>query len=69
MLMYKGRHRGLPASIDRAVMLPSDQMEESEMEEHAFRRRNTVFSQTNNSSGSTTGPSFPNAIYHSKNIF
>ncbi|KAI8098566.1 cation transport protein-domain-containing protein [Halteromyces radiatus] len=61
------RHRGLPASIDRAVMLPSDQLEEREIEEQAFRRRNTVVSQTTNSAGSA--PSFPNALFHSKTSF
>ncbi|ORX45719.1 TrkH-domain-containing protein [Hesseltinella vesiculosa] len=39
VLMYKGRHRGLPASIDRAVMLPSDQLESKEAEEQLFKRR------------------------------
>ncbi|CAO3576293.1 unnamed protein product [Absidia cylindrospora] len=69
LLMYKGRHRGLPASIDRAVMLPSDQLEEREVEENAFRRRNTVVSQTTNSGGSNSGPSFPNTFFHSKSSF
>lgn len=67
--MYKGRHRGLPASIDRAVMLPSDQLEEREVEEQVFRRRNTVISQTMNSNGSNSGPSFPNTFFHSKASF
>ncbi|CAO3587690.1 unnamed protein product [Absidia cylindrospora] len=65
-LMYKGRHRGLPASIDRAVMLPSDQLEAQEIEEQVFRRRNTVVSQTMTSNGSNLGSNFPNTFYHSK---
>ncbi|OAD69506.1 hypothetical protein PHYBLDRAFT_116311 [Phycomyces blakesleeanus NRRL 1555(-)] len=49
-LMYRGRHRGLPASIDRAVLLPSEQLEEFEqndMEDKITRRRNTSTSQSN----------------------
>ncbi|KAI8876881.1 cation transporter [Backusella circina FSU 941] len=28
LLMYRGRHRGLPASIDRSILLPSDTLEQ-----------------------------------------
>ncbi|OAD72028.1 hypothetical protein PHYBLDRAFT_114125 [Phycomyces blakesleeanus NRRL 1555(-)] len=45
VLMYRGRHRGLPAAIDRAVLLPSEQMEENEIKEQEMKRRNTVLSQ------------------------
>ncbi|KAI8327508.1 cation transport protein-domain-containing protein [Blakeslea trispora] len=44
VLMYRGRHRGLPATIDRAVLLPSEQLEEKELEDNTFKRRNTSFS-------------------------
>ncbi|ORZ06913.1 cation transport protein-domain-containing protein [Absidia repens] len=33
ILMYHGRHRGLPAAIDRAVLLPSEQLDWSDTEE------------------------------------
>ncbi|KAI9029660.1 cation transporter [Phycomyces nitens] len=45
VLMYRGRHRGLPAAIDRAVLLPSEQMEENEIKEQQIKRRNTALSQ------------------------
>ncbi|GAA5814715.1 hypothetical protein MFLAVUS_008215 [Mucor flavus] len=44
ILMYRGRHRGLPAAIDRAVLLPSEQLEAKEQEDHLLRRRNTSLS-------------------------
>ncbi|GAN08634.1 cation transporter protein [Mucor ambiguus] len=44
LLMYRGRHRGLPAAIDRAVLLPSEQLEQKEQEDHLLRRRNTSIS-------------------------
>ncbi|KAI8344901.1 cation transport protein-domain-containing protein [Choanephora cucurbitarum] len=34
----------LPATIDRAVLLPSEQLEEKELEDDTFKRRNTSFS-------------------------
>ncbi|KAI9020161.1 cation transport protein-domain-containing protein [Phycomyces nitens] len=46
----QNNHKGLPASIDRAVLLPSEQLEEFEqndMEEKNLRRRNTSTSQSN----------------------
>ncbi|KAI8070339.1 cation transport protein-domain-containing protein [Gongronella butleri] len=44
MLMYRGRHRGLPSSVDRAVMLPSDAMHASELEDQRVRRRASMHS-------------------------
>ncbi|KAI8641598.1 cation transport protein-domain-containing protein [Parasitella parasitica] len=44
ILMYRGRHRGLPAAIDRAVLLPSEQLEQKEQEDHLLRRRHTSIS-------------------------
>lgn len=38
LLMYRGRHRGLPAEIDRAVLLPSEQLERSDTEEQQLYR-------------------------------
>jgi hypothetical protein len=35
---------GLPAAIDRAVLLPSEQLEQKEQEDHILRRRNTSIS-------------------------
>ncbi|RCI02735.1 low affinity potassium transporter, partial [Rhizopus stolonifer] len=39
VLMYRGRHRGLPAAIDRAVLLPSEQLQEKEED---FLKRKTL---------------------------
>ncbi|KAI9494256.1 cation transport protein-domain-containing protein [Zychaea mexicana] len=41
LLMYRGRHRGLPLAIDRAVLLPSEQLEQREVEDNILKRRNT----------------------------
>ncbi|KAI8344031.1 cation transport protein-domain-containing protein [Chlamydoabsidia padenii] len=38
LLMYRGRHRGLPDAIDRAVLLPSEQLEQSDIEEKQLHR-------------------------------
>lgn len=35
---------GLPAAIDRAILLPSEQLEHHEQEDHLLRRRNTAIS-------------------------
>ncbi|KAI8391833.1 cation transport protein-domain-containing protein [Radiomyces spectabilis] len=35
---------GLPAAIDRAVLLPSEQLEQKEVHDNIFRRRNTMAS-------------------------
>lgn len=40
-LMYRGRHRGLPAAIDRAVLLPSEQWQQAEQEDLQLKRRAT----------------------------
>ncbi|KAI8877728.1 TrkH-domain-containing protein [Backusella circina FSU 941] len=49
-LMYRGRHRGLPASIDRSILLPSDSLAEKEREDE-LRRRAASVSQSNSDSG------------------
>lgn len=36
--------KGLPAAIDRAVLLPSEQLEQKEHEDHLLRRSNTSVS-------------------------
>lgn len=51
MMMIRGRHRGLPYSLDRAIILPSDKMEERDRYQsiHAnnrFERAETVGSST-----------------------
>ncbi|KAI7869003.1 cation transport protein-domain-containing protein [Spinellus fusiger] len=43
-------HYRLPDSIDRAVLLPSEQLEQKDMNERTIRRRNTMTSQTSCSS-------------------
>ncbi|KAI8393748.1 cation transport protein-domain-containing protein [Radiomyces spectabilis] len=52
LLMYR-----LPAAIDRAVLLPSEQLEEREAEDSMLRRRNTSFTQ---------GSSMPNVIFYNR---
>ncbi|KAI0107291.1 TrkH-domain-containing protein [Hypoxylon sp. NC0597] len=37
-VMIRGRHRGLPVALDRAVRLPSDDMHRVEEEDHHIRR-------------------------------
>lgn len=43
-MMVRGRHRGLPYSLDRAIMLPDKQMEKRDrvQESHALRREQTL---------------------------
>ncbi|KAI8584160.1 hypothetical protein K450DRAFT_218468 [Umbelopsis ramanniana AG] len=53
-LMYRGRHRGLPAAIDRAVLLPSDQWHEKEREDIQFKRRNTTVSTASPTRGNSS---------------
>lgn len=38
ILMYRGRHRALPAAIDRAVLLPSEQLNRSESQQQQLQR-------------------------------
>lgn len=40
VVMLRGRHRGLPVAIDRAVMLPSDTLAWAEEEDALFRHEN-----------------------------
>ncbi|KAI7856670.1 cation transport protein-domain-containing protein [Circinella umbellata] len=39
VLMYRGRHRGLPSTIDHAVLLPSEKLDEKEISEHKLREK------------------------------
>lgn len=43
-MMIRGRHRGLPYSLDRAIMLPNDDMHRRDQvqENHAIRRNATI---------------------------
>ncbi|KAK6821056.1 hypothetical protein PG987_015456 [Apiospora arundinis] len=38
LVMLRGRHRGLPVALDRAVRLPGDELEREEEEDHRIRR-------------------------------
>lgn len=38
-VMLRGRHRGLPVAIDRAVLLPGDGLAAKEEEDHELRKR------------------------------
>jgi Trk-type K+ transport system membrane component len=63
LLMYRGRHRSLPAKIDRAVLLPSEQLERSDTEEqHLYRLHRSPSCVT----AATTG--FNHNYRHSVNI-
>ncbi|KAK0714269.1 cation transport protein-domain-containing protein [Apiosordaria backusii] len=37
-VMLRGRHRGLPVALDRAVRLPGEELEQEEEEDHRIRR-------------------------------
>lgn len=58
-LMIRGRHRGLPYALDRAIMLPDDLMKKRDrwQESHAIRRTNTLEATMTNATdvGSTSG--------------
>lgn len=41
-VMLRGRHRGLPVAIDRAVRLPGDKMRQEEEEDTRIRRNNAM---------------------------
>ena len=41
-VMLRGRHRGLPVAIDRAVRLPGDQLRKDEEEDTKIRRTKTM---------------------------
>ncbi|KAF5100900.1 hypothetical protein DV451_002375 [Geotrichum candidum] len=42
-LLYRGRHRGLPYGLDRAIILPSDRLDRSDSaQEHRIRRATEV---------------------------
>ncbi|KAH3684661.1 hypothetical protein WICPIJ_004377 [Wickerhamomyces pijperi] len=46
VLMIRGRHRGLPYSLDRAIMLPSKQMEMHDLAQNLHNRADSVNSET-----------------------
>lgn len=41
VVMIGGRHRGLPVAIDRAVLLPGENLARKEEEDHVIRKRGT----------------------------
>ena len=43
-MMIRGRHRGLPYTIDRAILLPNDEMRRHDdlQEQHALRRQRSL---------------------------
>lgn len=47
-MQIRGRHRGLPYELDRAILLPSESLHQREMEDEAARHRRSSF-------GTTTG--------------
>ncbi|KAI5356582.1 Putative cation transporter [Septoria linicola] len=50
-MMIRGRHRGLPYALDRAILLPSDKLQQKEHEEAERRliRRGSMFAEENQS--------------------
>lgn len=56
-MMIRGRHRGLPYSLDRAIMIPDADMQRRDkiQENHAIRRNNTLERQMTNSTEPETG--------------
>jgi Trk-type K+ transport system membrane component len=40
--MLRGRHRGLPVAIDKAIMLPSDHLNDLEEEDAQFRSDRSI---------------------------
>jgi len=46
--MLRGRHRGLPIAIDRAVLLPNERQDLAEEEDAAIRMERAVSRQTVN---------------------
>ncbi|EER37209.1 potassium uptake transporter [Histoplasma capsulatum H143] len=41
-MMLRGRHRGLPSQLDRAVMLPSDRLVDGDERENTTEIRNST---------------------------
>lgn len=50
-MMLRGRHRGLPYALDRAILLPSENLHKKEAEEATRRheRRNSLYPENSNS--------------------
>jgi Trk-type K+ transport system membrane component len=44
LVMLRGRHRGLPVALDRAIRLPSEELLRDEEEDHRIRARNRAAS-------------------------
>lgn len=44
VVMLRGRHRGLPVALDRAVRLPREQLHREEEEDHRIRRSRSMIS-------------------------
>jgi Trk-type K+ transport system membrane component len=42
VVMLRGRHRGLPVSVDRAVLLPGEHLGAAEEEDAVLRRERTL---------------------------
>ncbi|KAK3698068.1 low affinity potassium transporter [Vermiconidia calcicola] len=59
-MMLRGRHRGLPYALDRAILLPSEHMQKKEAEEADRRagRRNSMFAEGSDFGGPRHGTTF-----------
>lgn len=68
-VMIRGRHRGLPVAIDRAVMLPRDFAESDEraMEDRLRRSRSRMASSYGGDFWSQTGSGFPRTFTGASN--
>lgn len=58
-MMIRGRHRGLPYALDRAILLPSEKLQKKESEDANRRaRRGSVYAEGNETERSRTGPNW-----------
>jgi potassium uptake Trk family protein len=60
-MQIRGRHRGLPYALDRAILLPSESLQQKEQDdaERRLRRRDSNISNMTGANGQSSG------IYHS----
>lgn len=63
-MMIRGRHRGLPYALDRAIMLPNETMKRRDklQETHAIKRHQTIERQATNNSNLSGGGETDNLL-------
>jgi hypothetical protein len=62
-MMIRGRHRGLPYALDRAILLPSEKLQEQESEDANRRapRRGSIFAEGHEAERLRSGPNWSSA--------